>query len=53
MFNNVDNLAFPMRNLTSDMKKVDNYALPKTKQWNTQILGLWFFFWNTDSDTEK
>ena len=24
-----------------------------SKEWNTQILGLWFLFWNTDSDTEK
>ena len=56
LFNNVNNLEILVRNLTIDMKKVGNYALPEVVPFqNNEIfkfLGLWFFL-NTDSDTEK
>ena len=56
LFNNVYNLAFLARNLTIDMKNVDNYALPEVISFqNNEILKFWAFdfFLNTDSDTEK
>ena len=56
LFNNVNNLAFLARNLTIDMKNVDNYAhLEVISFQNNEILKFWAFdfFRNTDSDTEK
>ena len=56
LFNNVNNLAFLARNLTIDMKNVDNHALPELRSFqNNEILKFWAsaFFLNTDSDTEK
>ena len=44
LFNNVNNLAFLVRNLTIDMKKVDNYELPEVISFqNNEILKFWAF----------
>ena len=44
LFNNVNHLAFLVRNLTIDMKKVDNYELPEVISFqNNEILKFWAF----------
>ena len=43
-FNNVNSLAFLVRNLTIDMKKVDNYELPAVISFqNNEIVKFWAF----------
>ena len=45
LFNNVNSLAFLIRYLTADMKKVDNYALPEVIFFqNNEILKFWAFY---------
>ena len=42
LFNNVINLAFLVRNLTIDMKKVDKYVLPEMKSFQkNEIVKFW------------
>ena len=44
LFNNVNNLEFLVRNLTIDMKKIDNYALPEMISFqNNETVKFWAF----------
>ena len=44
LFNNVNNFAFLVRNLTSDLKKVDNYELLEVISFqDNEILKIWAF----------
>ena len=44
LFENVNNLAFLVRYLTIDMKKIDNYALPEMISFqNNETVKFWAF----------
>ena len=44
LFNNVNNLEFLVRNLTIDIKKIDNYALPEMISFqNNETVKFWDF----------